>query len=117
MELQRTKTFSDHTTSIFKAQIKLNYIVIHRQKTSFHCIDGDGRANGIKQMRGCPQRGEVGVINLWNSKNCASSEKSRLPITPSVFNPPNEGVISGNRMEMNVFTEELKTTCPFEQFF
>jgi hypothetical protein len=98
MEFQKTKTFNDYATSIFKYQIKLNCIVIHKRKTSFHCIDGDGRANGIKKMRGCPQRGEAGIIiNLWNSKNFSSSENSRLPITSSVFNPSNEGVISGNK--------------------
>jgi hypothetical protein len=68
-------------------------------------------------MRGCPQQGEAGIIHLWNSKNFSNSENSRLPITPSVINPSNERVISGNKNEMNVFTEELKTSCPFEQFF
>jgi hypothetical protein len=97
MEFQGTKTFNDHTTSIFKDQIKLNCIVTHGRKTSFHCIDGDGRVNGIKKMRGCPQRGEAEIINLWNSKNFSSSENSRLPIAPSIFNPFNKGVISGNK--------------------
>jgi hypothetical protein len=104
MEFERTKTFSDHTTSIFKDQIKLNCVIIHRRKTPFHfialhCIDGDGdsRVNWIKKMRGCSQRGEAGIINLWNSKNFSSSENSRLPITPSVFNPSNEAVINGNK--------------------
>jgi hypothetical protein len=97
MEFQRTKTFKDHTTSIFKDQIKLNCIVIRRRKTLFHFIDGDGCTNGIKKMRGCPQRGEAGIMNLWNSKNFSSSENSRLPITPSVFNPSNERAISGNK--------------------
>jgi hypothetical protein len=99
MEFQRTKTFNDYLTSIFKDHIKLNCIVIHRRKTSFHCIDGDGdgRANEIKKMRGCPQRGEAGIIDLWISKNFSTSENSRPPITPSVFKPSNEGFIRGNK--------------------
>jgi hypothetical protein len=48
-------------------------------------------------MRGYPQPGEAGIIDLWNSKNFSSSENSRLPITPSVFNPSNEAVINGNK--------------------
>jgi hypothetical protein len=48
-------------------------------------------------MKGCPQRREAGIINLWNSKNFSSYEKSRLPTTPSIFNPSNEGVISENK--------------------
>jgi hypothetical protein len=75
----------------------LREVPIHRRKTSFHCIDGDDRANGIKKMRGCPQRGEAGIINRWNSKNLSSSENSRQPISPSVFNLSNEGVINGNK--------------------
>jgi hypothetical protein len=62
--IPKNQTFNGHTTSIFKDQIKLNCIAIHRRKTLFHCIDDDGRANGIKKVRGCPQRGEAGMMNL-----------------------------------------------------
>jgi hypothetical protein len=81
----------------------LSFIDERHHFIALHCIDGDGdddndgRGKRIKKMRGCPQQGEVGIINLLNSKNFSSSENSRLPITPSVSNPSNEGVVSRNK--------------------
>jgi hypothetical protein len=119
MEFQRTKTFSDHTTSIFKDQIKLNCIVIHRRKTSFHCIALIVMVvlMGSRKWKAAYSEEKRALLTFGIQKiSPALKIRDYRLLLPFSILPARESSV-GIRMEMNVFTEELKTTCRFKQFF
>jgi hypothetical protein len=55
------------------------------------------------------------TFGIQRISRALKSRDYRLLLPFSIL--PTRELSVGIRMEMNAFTEELKTTCPFEQFF
>jgi hypothetical protein len=68
-------------------------------------------------MRGCHSEEKWGSLTFGIQRISRTLKIRDYRLVPPFSILPTRELSVGIRMEMNVFTEEPKTTYPFEQFF